>query len=203
MENIKSGFDYVDKKFDKLSRPSKIIKRTTFKNCTFNDCNLSDLILNNCSIENCHFINCDLSLIKLLQTNFRETSFSHCRMMGINWSEADWDPHSLLSKKRVDFENCLLDHSLFIGLELTETRFVDCKARQMDFEGANLSHADFSETDLEGTHFKNCNLSKANFSSAVNYAIDAGLNKLNKTRFSLPEAISLLHSLDIILEEED
>lgn len=32
-------------------------------------------------------------------------------------------------------------------------------------------------------------------------ARDAGLNVLKKTRFSLPEAMSLLYSLDIVLTE--
>ena len=123
-------------------------------------------------------------------------------MIGINWCQTDWELQSLLTKKRVNFDECLLDHSRFIGLDLSETKFINCKARQMDFEGANLENADFSGADLEGTRFINCDLSRANFSNALNYAINAGQNKLHKTHFSLPEAVSLLHSLDIILEEE-
>lgn len=124
-------------------------------------------------------------------------------MLGINWCEADWECHSLLLKKRVNFEECLLDHLLFIGLDLKETNFLNCKARQVDFESVNLAKSVFSETDLQGTRFVNCDLSEANLSTAFNYAIDASQNKFFKTRFSLPEAISLLHSLDIILEENE
>lgn len=49
----------------------------------------------------------------------------------------------------------------------------------------------------------NCDLSETDFSGAVNYTIDAGQNKLHKTRFTLPEAITLLHALDIILEDTE
>jgi uncharacterized protein YjbI with pentapeptide repeats len=164
---------------------------------------MDDVTFRNCAFKDCRFINCDLSLIKLPQTHFRETAFKHCRMIGINWSQADWETHSLLAKKRIDFEECLLDHSLFIEMDLSETKFINCKARQMDFEGSNLSQGDFSGTDFQGTRFIKCDLSQANFTGAVNYAIDASQNKFHKTRFSLPEAISLLHSLDIILEEGD
>ena len=195
--------NYFDEKFKNIEIPSESIEGSSFTDCIFYDCNLSDGTLRYCTIENCQLINCDLSLIKLPQTHFRQTSFKHCRMMGINWSQADWESHSLLVKKRVEFEECMLDHSLFIGLDLSETVFLNCKARKMDFEGTNLERADFSGTDLEGTRFVNCNLSGANFTTAVNYVIDASRNKLHKTRFSLPEAISLLHSLDIILEDHD
>ena len=40
----------------------------------------------------------------------------------------------------------------------------------------------------------------ANFVRAFHYAIDFRNNFLKKTKFSLPEAVSLLQSLDIILE---
>ena len=123
-------------------------------------------------------------------------------MMGINWCQVDWEAHSLLAKKQIDFKGCLLDHCLFIGLDLGGTNFQDCKTRHVDFESADLSTANFKGADLEGARFINCDLSDANFTGAVNYAINAGQNKLHKTRFSLPEALSLLHCLDIILKEE-
>jgi hypothetical protein len=44
-------------------------------------------------------------------------------------------------------------------------------------------------------------LTQADFTGATNYAIAASLNTLKKTKFSLPEAMSLLYSLDIILTE--
>ena len=192
-----------DEEFMNLDQPSDIFEGVIFNDCTFLDCNFNDASFKDCGFDGCQFIHCDLSLVKLAQTFFKNTTFRHCRMMGINWCQADWIKQSLLLKKRIGFDDCLIDHSLFIGLDLQETTFMNCKARQVDFEGANLAGADFSSTDLEGARFVHCDLSRANFTSALNYTINAGQNKLHETRFSLPEAIYLLHSLDIILEEAD
>ena len=38
---------------------------------------------------------------------------------------------------------------------------------------------------------------------ANNYDIDPGSNIIEKTRFSLPEAMALLYSMDIILDDPD
>ena len=47
------------------------------------------------------------------------------------------------------------------------------------------------------------NLTEADFTGAKNYAIAPGMNTLKKTKFSLPEAMSLLYNLDIKLTEYD
>lgn len=198
-----SGSNIDEKTFSSLDISSQNFEGVTFRYCTFSDCNLNETVMTTCLIENCRFINCDLSLIRTPKTRFQGTFFKDSHMMGINWCMADWEVHSLISKKRVGFENCLLDHSLFINLDLRETQFLNCKAHHVDFEGANLTKAIFRRTDLEGTRFVNCDLPETDFSGAVNYTIDAGQNKLHKTRFTLPEAITLLHALDIILEDTE
>ena len=55
---------------------------------------------------------------------------------------------------------------------------------------------------LTDSRFNHTNLTEADFSDATHYNISAVDNTLKKTRFSLPEAISLLYSLDIILKDE-
>ena len=55
-----------------------------------------------------------------------------------------------------------------------------------------------------GTHANlisehNCNLSKANFLEAKNYAINPQVNKIQKGKFSIPEALSLLRGFEIEL----
>jgi uncharacterized protein YjbI with pentapeptide repeats len=44
---------------------------------------MDDVTFRNCAFKDCRFINCDLSLIKLPQTHFRETTFKHCRMIAV------------------------------------------------------------------------------------------------------------------------
>jgi len=51
--------------------------------------------------------------------------------------------------------------------------------------------------------FGNTNLTEADLSRACNYRIDPAQNVLGQAKFSLPEAMSLLYSMDIVLVEED
>jgi fluoroquinolone resistance protein len=60
-----------------------------------------------------------------------------------------------------------------------------------------MSDCDFSEA-----LFVKTNLSGANFAHAINYAIDATLNDIKKAKFMFPEAVGLLHGLDIVLLED-
>ncbi|MGB9301543.1 MAG: pentapeptide repeat-containing protein, partial [Anaerolineae bacterium] len=96
-----------------------------------------------------------------------------------------------------------ISHSTFIGLSLQSVQIRDCVATDVDFREADLSQADFGSTDLSQSIFGNTNLSEADLSRARNYRIDPGQNVLKQARFSLPEAMSLLHSMDIVLVDGD
>ena len=72
----------------------------------------------------------------------------------------------------------------------------------MDFREADLSETDFDGTDLSESLFLNTNLTEADFVGAMNYDISPEKNKLKGAKFSLPEAMSLLFNLDIILVDE-
>ena len=71
----------------------------------------------------------------------------------------------------------------------------------MDFREADLTNADFSGSDLGQSLFLNTNLSEADLSTARNYHIAPEHNVLKGARFSLPEAMSLLFNMDIVLVE--
>ncbi|HUW94716.1 MAG TPA: pentapeptide repeat-containing protein, partial [Anaerolineae bacterium] len=101
------------------------------------------------------------------------------------------------------FVGCAISHSTFMGLTLPRMEVRDCVALDVDFREADLSKADFAGTDLSQSLFGNTNLSEADLSRARNYHIDPGQNTLKQARFSLPEAMSLLYSLDIILVVDD
>ena len=103
----------------------------------------------------------------------------------------------------VGFFKSDFSHSTFIGLRLRGIQIRDCVAVDVDFREADLSQADFAGTDLSQSLFSNTDLIEADLSRARNYHIDPGQNVLRQARFSLPEALSLLYSLDIVLVEED
>jgi uncharacterized protein YjbI with pentapeptide repeats len=76
---------------------------------------------------------------------------------------------------------------------------VECVAKGVDFADADLSQADCGHTDFGESRFLHTDLTEADFVGATNYAIAPNLNVLKRTKFSLPEAMSLLYGLEIIL----
>lgn len=141
---------------------------------------------------------------------FQLTSFAGCSFVGnqfkgstfigVNWSQANLDQRGFL--KPFDFERCVLKLSIFMGANLQEVELVDCTLHEVDFSDADLSGAILRGSDLDKTRFSQTNLSRADFTGAKNFAIDAGDNILSKAKFSLPEAMALLYSLDIELIED-
>ena len=78
---------------------------------------------------------------------------------------------------------------------------INCSAIDVDFRESDLSKADFTGTDLSDSLFLGTDLTEANFRRARNYHIDPGKNNITGAKFSLPEAMSLLYSMDIDLED--
>ncbi len=111
------------------------------------------------------------------------------------------DRHETGLLNSVNFVDCDLSYSVFIGLTLRKMIVTKCVAKDVDFAEADLTQADFTYTDLAESQFLHTNLTEADFTHARNYWIDAGLNTLKQARFSLPEAIALLRSMNIVLVE--
>ena len=122
-----------------------------------------------------------------------EVSFIKCKVIGIDWTKA-------LKIRKLSFSECLLDYSNFRMLKLPGISMIQCEAKEADFIETDLSGGDFKDTDFENSIFFKTILTGADFSKARNYSIDFTTNHLNKTRFSLPEALSLLNNSDIIIE---
>jgi uncharacterized protein YjbI with pentapeptide repeats len=120
-------------------------------------------------------------------------------VIGVNWTEASWPKKGFMCP--ISFVKCALNYSTFIGLALKRIVIRECMAIDVDFREADLTEADLTHTDFTDSLFIKTNLTEANLTHAKNYKINASLNVLKKTKVSLPEAMSLLHSLDIILVE--
>jgi uncharacterized protein YjbI with pentapeptide repeats len=103
----------------------------------------------------------------------------------------------------IGFSDCAISHSTFIGLNLAGIHIKNCVAFEVDFREADLSRADFTGTDLSGSIFLSTNLREADLRHARNYTIDPGKNEVITTKFSLPEAMSLLYAMDIELDDGD
>jgi uncharacterized protein YjbI with pentapeptide repeats len=138
------------------------------------------------------FEECDLSLIRLKDTTFSNTQINGSKAIGIVW-------HAASNPLSVNFKNSRLSYSSFYGKNLKKMQVTDCIADETDFTNCNLIQSNFAGTDLRNAIFINTDMSQANFVNATNYSINLQNNKTKKAKFSLPEALSFLHSLDIIL----
>ena len=198
--SISSDSVHTDSEFRDIRLEGGRIDSAEFHECTFIDCSFVESVFQNCRFAGCLFRGCDLTLVELSGSAFSSVRFERCTAVGVNWTQAAW-PAVLLGKP-LSFTDCALNHATFIGLKLQSMKLIDCSAVDVEFREADLSRAEFSGTDLSKSLFGDTDLTEADLSRARNYAIDPGRNTLKQTKFSLPEAMSLLHNLDIILVGE-
>jgi fluoroquinolone resistance protein len=196
---IKTDSSYTSQVFRKQMLDGFELNSCGFYDCKFLQCSFVESSLIECRFINCTFDTCDLSLLHLPRSKFSQVRFTDSKLAGVNWALADW-PEAGLGEP-LNFFKCVLNHATFIGLKLPGMKIIDCIAVDVDFREADLSGVDFSGTDLSKSLFIHTDLSKADLSKARNYQIDVSQNVLKSTRFSLPEAMSLLYNLDIILGE--
>jgi fluoroquinolone resistance protein len=191
--------DYYDQVFECLDLSDQLVDSNEFDDCSFVNCNFYKTDFQYCRFYNCHFENCNLSLAKINECRFISTLFKESNLMGINWMEADWPKRA--PSCPIQFDNCIINYSIFINMNLMQIIIKECQAKSVDFENTDLTNANFEGTDLAGSNFVNTNITMANFAGAKNYNINLKLNNSKKTKFSLPEALSLLYSLNIELIE--
>lgn len=191
--------EYSEQRFQKLAYKNTELANKEFYNCTFLRCSFRETLFRNCTFQGCTFEDCDLSLVKVDGSSFTNVRFEGSQVIGVNWTLASWARFNITAP--ISFSNCAINYSTFIGLKLRETRITECIAREVDFSDADLTGADCSDTDFSSSRFSHTDLTNANFEGARHYSIDVNTNILKKTRFSLPEAVSLLYSLDIVLVE--
>lgn len=200
--DIFSGEQFTDQTFRRLKLQGSEVTLKEFFGCQFVECDFTEVTFRRCRFVQCVFSGCNLTLVHVPGCGFRETTFRKSKAVGINWTEATWGP-KLGILNSIAFEDSEINHSTFISLELPGLRVVNCIAHDVDFAEADLSRADFSGTDLADSRFWHTNLTEANLNGATAYSVNATVNTLHKTKFALPEAITLLLSLDIELSEAD
>lgn len=189
--------EYVSTHFTGLNLSREHITSMLFEDCTFADCTLTGIVFDECRLTQCTFTNCDLSLGQWKATQFRDVGFTACKMIGIDWTKADWPRKVLFSPLR--FDHCLLNDSSMFGLALKEIVMRHCTAHDVDFRDGSFIKADFTGTDFHHSLFGSANLTEADFSDAIDYDIDVRNAVIRRAKFSRFEAMRLLDSLDIEL----
>jgi fluoroquinolone resistance protein len=184
--------EHYDKDFSNITYEGKLIKGRFFDTCRFYSSNLKECVFEDCQFESCTFINCDISLLQLKRSIFNGVKIDNSKAIGITWVDAE-NPLNL------QFNNSNISYCSFFGKNLRKINITDCIAHDVDFANCNLSGASFTGTDLLNARFVGTDLSLANFTDAVNYSINVQENNIKKAKFKLPEALTLLQSLNIIL----
>lgn len=182
--------DYYQEKFLKLTLTNETVEATEFEECNFVGCTFIGCELKKCKFLNCTFTNCLLSAVKFTGSSFIEIIFTQCKVIGIDWTKTG-------QLRDLQFDKCEINYSNFTLLKIPKMKILDCIAKEVDFTEADLQESVLQNTDFENSIFNKTNLSKADFRGAINYYIEVKNNIISKARFSLPEAISLLKSLNI------
>ena len=163
-----------------------------YERCFFSNCSFQNVELEKVQFYECQFEKCNLSMIQTQDMTFKFNQLSRCKILAVDWTlSKDFHENS--------FKDCLLESVNFSLLKLDHMSFAGSKLHHVEFSESSLKEANFENCDLKGSQFFQTDLRKANFTGASNYQIDVQNNKVNKAKFTLPEAINLLHSLDIQL----
>jgi uncharacterized protein YjbI with pentapeptide repeats len=188
---VKNIFD--DQIFDKFDISQGL--HHEFTNCTFRGCDFSNESFGQAELTDCTFVSCNLSMVTFGNTVLNNVKFNDCKVMGVDFSKCS---KFLFS---VSFEKCVLNYSVFLKNDLKNTIFKRCILQETSFIETNLNSAKFLDCDLTRATFDRANLEKADLSTSRNYIINPEINKLKKTKFSMPDVLGLLSNLDIIITD--
>lgn len=171
-----------DQVFERLH----ILTTTRHEACQFRNCNFERQYFTNYKFIDCYFENCNLSLLEAEGIMLQDCQFENCKIVGFQFSKATSFNISF------SFNNCILDHSSFYGLNINKTIFKDCSIKEVDFENTDLRLSIFDNCNLERTIFHNTNLQQADFRTAYNYILDPDANKIKAAKFSKEGLAGLL-----------
>jgi fluoroquinolone resistance protein len=185
--------NYYQETITKITLSKETVTEVEFEECEFKDCSFIDCKFGKCKFISCKFDGCMMSAVIPTNSRFAEVTFVNSKAIGIDWTKAQ-HIHGM------SFENCQINYSNFSQLKLPKIKMISCEAKEAYFTETDLTEGDFTNTDFERSVFLKTNLTKANFKGARNYYIDARHNTIKKAHFSLPEALSLLSSLDVVID---
>lgn len=192
------NLNYENESFTGYELENETVADCAFSDCTFTDCTVSESLFTRCTFDSCAFENCRLSDIKSSSTAVNFCTFSSCRLSGVNWrlflAELPLaNPIERLTK-------CHLRYNTFYKMNFNCFDFSGSSITASSFTECSLVSAVFKGCDLTGTDLFRCDITKADFRSASGYRIGIADCKMKNARFSYPDVMSLLDSLDIIIE---
>ena len=194
---LQDNQQYYDQLFTELSLSDTTLVSIEFEQCDFSGCDFSATTFSHCKFINCAFNQCNLSLLKINYSQFLEIRFIDCKMIGIDWTQANWPKFTV--NPELSFTRCILNDSSFFGLTIHELVLEECKVQEVDFRSGDFFNASMTYSDFHNSLFMRTNLQKVDFTESTNFSINVNENNLTKAKFSRFEALSLLESLGIEL----
>jgi len=194
--------EHENESFRNLDFSGEVFNGFDFFECEFINCNLSSSGFKNTRFTNCEFKQCDLSLVKVDKSTLSGVMMNKSKVLGVDWAAANWAGNRINPiLKTIDFVECVMNYSNFSGLQLGHIQIVKCVAHEVNFTDTNLKGAVLRDTDFEKSVFHQTNLEGADLIGARNYYISPTDNQIKKAKFSMPEAMALLYSMDIVIED--
>jgi fluoroquinolone resistance protein len=168
-----------------------------FYRCDFKGCDFTEAELAGSVFEDCSFHECNLSNPKVAGARLIKAEFFDCKVVGINFYHFD----QLLFDSR--FTGSRIQNCNFSELKMKRASFLDCRIDECDFEDAFLVEAKFDDSVFRETLFHGCDLERASFLEASGYAIDPRTNKVRKAVFSVPDVLSLVECLGVVIKNRE
>lgn len=186
---------YEDEKIENLRLNNEIVEDTEYIDCEFYNCHFIDVEFNNCVFKECKFQNCTINSATFKFTTMRNSTLIESDFIGINWRDLTGDRLSIgpIGKVKESF----FKYNNFLGMKLNKMNFSNSRFQESSFEECSITEGDFTNVSFQNTQFNNCNLTKGDFTDAYGYVIDISSNKLKGAKFSFPEVVNLLNSLEI------
>lgn len=188
--------DYIlDQEFNNHFFDDSNTKYKDFENCTFHNCDFRNCTFQTVTFIDCNFFGCNFQETKINYVSLRGVFFTKCNFTSVNFAMTDQVIYEF------HFKDCLLDYAKFYALKLKNMQFINCSLIATDFMGSDLTEVLFDNCNLRRAVFIDTIANKADFSTSFDYSINPEKNKLKKAVFSTDGLRGLLDKYDIVIKD--
>lgn len=184
---------YAEETFNGTDFTLELFESGDYENCRFINCRFTNTNLSGCTLIDCEFVDCDLSNAHLAGVSVRNSSFTDCKMVGLQFSNCTKFGFS------ATFKSCNLNFSSFFNLDVTRCSFDDCQLQDVDFSQAVLTGVVFEYCDFAKATFSSTSLLRTDLRTSYNFSIDPERNQIRGAQFSMQGLPGLLEKYNIVV----
>jgi uncharacterized protein YjbI with pentapeptide repeats len=181
---------FSDQEFNSENTP-ELAENLEFEYCQFYQVDFTDKDLSGIRFVECEFSECDFSNVALRNTSFQECKIDGSKMIGLSFDDVNSFNFS------IQFNNTILNHSVFYQVNLQNSLFDHCTIQGADFTEANLENTKLINSNLNNSVFNRTNLKSTNFLGSSNFSINPNENYLKGAIFSKDEIAGLLDVFEL------